>query len=295
MTTPNRFRFLLLTLLAATLASAPLPLHAEPPATVRTIGPPHTLDGIGYGQGIARRGDLLYLYGDAGTGVIRECRTVRSAGRTRVEWTGREIRLTVRGEDVAPHPTGLTFHPDHGAFLGNTVNRKGTIFHIDWDRALADGTLDGAILNVARDDAAVNGCRPEFVRFRGEWCVATSDYGSEGNQVRLYDPTRLATAERTSEEGVLLHAFDCRPFVQTLCWLDDREQLVLVQNVTPGRGYRLTFASWNEDGAFIQRDPLDIPALRGELEGAAPLGGSEWLLLEARPIENVRIVELQWR
>jgi len=284
-----------------TLVAAPVGA-VQPEVTV--VHPVQTAADIGYGQGIARRGEFLYLYGDGATGVIREFRVLvgSSSEAARLEWTGREIALTVRGKDVVPHPTGVTFHPDHGAFLGNTFLQKGTIFHIDWERALDEGTLDSAILNVVEDDAAINGCRPEFVRVGGRWLVATSDYGNEGNQLRLYDPETLATATRTSDPGVLVGSFECGPFVQTLCWLEERETLVFVQNVTPGRGYRLTFATFDGAGALEMGERVDIPELGGELEGAAPLGAlggagldsESWVLLEARPTENVRVVEIRW-
>lgn len=253
---------------------------------------PQTVSGIGAGQGAVAHDGFIYLFGDAETGVIREYRAVEDAeGPPWVEATGRSIRLTHRGRDVAPHPTGLTFHPEHGCFLGDTVKGRGRIFHIDWDRALEDADLDRAILNVTTDDLAVNGCRPEFVRFEGRWLVATSDYGGSGNQVRLYDPGALASAARTSENGVLVKRFPCGPFVQSMQWLDDQETLVLVQNQTPGLGYRFTFASLTMDD-LREAPMLDLDSPTDELEGFAPLGDGRYLMLSAMSEDNVNVIEL---
>lgn len=236
-----------------------------------------TVPGFGAGQGIAFRDGYLYLYGDYrgdrydlltpedDYGCIREYTLSGFPDEPRVEWTGREIRLTREGVNVAPHPTGLTFHPDYGCFMGDTVNQTGLIFHIDFDRALADGNLDRAILNIAVDDVAANGARPEFVRFDERWLVATSDYGDDENEVRLFDPAMLATSTRVSRPGALVARFDSPPFVQTLHWLDGEGQLVLVQNQEPGLYYRLTFTEL--DGNLDRFEPLDIDELDDELEG----------------------------
>lgn len=236
-----------------------------------------TVPGFGAGQGIASRDGFLYLYGDYrgetydlltpqdDYGCIREYTLAGFPDEPRVEWTGREIRLTRNGVNIAPHPTGLTFHPDFGCFMGDTVNQRGLIFHIDFDRALADGNLDRAVLNVAVDDVATNGARPEFVRFGGRWLIATSDYGNERNEVRMYDPEVLGRSTRVSRPGALVERFQAPPFVQTLHWLDDEGQLVLVQNQEPGLYYRLTFTEL--DGDLTRFEPLDIDELDDELEG----------------------------
>ena len=41
------------------------------------------------------------------------------------------------------------------------------------------------------DDAAVNGCRPEYVTAQGPALLATADYGDVQPAVRLYDPRRF--------------------------------------------------------------------------------------------------------
>ena len=43
---------------------------------------------------------------------------------------------------------------------------RGVIYRLDWGRAWRDGDLDAAVLDVI-DDAAINGCRPEFVTIGG--------------------------------------------------------------------------------------------------------------------------------
>ena len=75
------------------------------------------------------------------------------------------------------------------------------IYRFDWPRMWADGNLDHAVLDDIDDDAAVQGCRPEFVRHDDRWLLATADYGQVRNAVRLYDPALLAGAKSTSERG----------------------------------------------------------------------------------------------
>lgn len=274
--------------------------HVLPEPTRIDIISRQTVLGFGYGQGIAHRDGLLYLYGDFrgqnasldtpedDYGCIREYTLAGLPDEPRVEWTGREIRLTRDGVNVAPHPTGLTFHPELGCFMGDTVNQEGLIFHLDFDRALADGNLNEAILNITLDDAAINGCRPEFVRHEGRWLIASSDYGNEQNEVRLYDPEVLARSTRVSRPGALVERFDASPFVQTLHWLDDDEQLVLVQNQTPGRRYRLTFTTLSGD--LRRFAPIDIADLDDELEGlyVHEQGGERYVvMLSAYQEDNV--------
>ncbi|WP_145446105.1 hypothetical protein [Mucisphaera calidilacus] len=256
-----------------------------------------TVEGVGAGQGVAVFGDKVYLYGDrwrrdSERGVIREYALEREPV-VHVRFTGREIVLTAGGEDVAPHPTGLTRHPEYGVFLGNTVNRRGTIFHVDWERALADGNLDRAILNTTRDEVAVNGCRPEFVRVDGRWMIATSDYGDAGNQLRLYDPVRLAEASSTAESGVLVDAMPCGPFVQTVHWHGPSERLVLVQNREPGLLYRLTFVRLDASDDLRGYASIDLEEPRDELEGAAIFEDGLVLMLSAMSELNVTFGRLE--
>ncbi|MEO1128164.1 MAG: hypothetical protein AAFX05_00485 [Planctomycetota bacterium] len=258
-----------------------------------------TIDNIGAGQGIYHDRDagLIYLYGDADPGIVREYR-VEGDARPKLVATGRSIALTRGGEDIIPHPTGLT-RAGGLTFIGDTVRQQGVIWAIDWDRALADGTLDNAILNQVVDDTAFNGTRPEFVMYDGHAYVATSDYGNAGNEVRLLDPERLMTASRTSADGVILARYRCGPYVQTLHWLHDQQQLVLVQNQQPGRLYRLTFvrmpgADPNAPNDLRVYQPLDIEGIEDELEGFALLDGESGLAItfSAMREDNVRFIRL---
>ncbi|MEM9065593.1 MAG: hypothetical protein AAGB51_08910 [Planctomycetota bacterium] len=241
------------------------------------------------GQGVCIFDGKVYLYGDANPGLIREFDFVNE----RLVPTGREVRLTRDGEDVLPHPTGLTVHPRLGCFIGDTVRQKGVIWHIDWYRAWADGTLDNAILNQTIDDIAVNGTRPEWVRYQGRWLIATSDYGNDSNSLRLYDPSRLANVSRTSMEGVLIHRWPCGSFVQRLHWIDDAEQLVLVQNQRPGLLYRVTCVELRPELETLTGfEPIDLDRPTDELEGFGLLDDGYAVMLSAYPEDNTHIVRL---
>ncbi len=132
-----------------------------------------------------------------------------------------------------------------------------------------NGTLDGAVLATIADDLAVNGTRPEFVRVGERWLVATADYGSLSNEVRLYDPQRLSTATRTSEPGVLVYRFPSSRYVQTLHWIDSAGLLVLVQNRNHGLGWRLTLVDLARSlatGQQVATQTIDLSP-QDELEG----------------------------
>ena len=258
-----------------------------------TILRQQTLPGVGAAQGLTERDGLIYIFGDAEVGVIREFRLERRP-QPRLRPTGRDIRLTVDGEDIAPHPTGLAFHPVLGTYLGDTVSQRGTIFRIDFDRALTDGTLDNAILNTVDDDAAVNGTRPEYVFYEGRWLIATSDYGPTGNEVRLYRPSRLAVAGRTSEPGVEVASWPCGPFVQSLRWLDERELLTLVQNQVAGLRYRLTFTELEATDDLTRFESTDLERPTDELEGFLLLDGGLGIMVSAMRENNVTFVRIDF-
>jgi len=268
-------------LATATFASVAI----STPATV-SLDPPMTVDGIGAGQGVEVRDGKVYLYGDASTGVIREYNVQNNRA---LLYTGRQIRLVASGRDVVSHPTGLTTAPGFGTLIGNTVTQQGTLHFIDWARALAAGTLEGAIQATITDDLAVNGSRPEFVRLGDRWLVATADYGSVGNEVRLYDPARLRTAVRTSEPGVLVRRFRSSPLVQTLHWLDEAGLLVLVQNQRSAAGWRLTvvdLARSVQAGAQVVTSTVDLsPA--DELEGFHMVAPGRGLFVTSSAASNV--------
>lgn len=263
-------------------------MEAEADLSVELLGS-QTIDGIGAGQGLALHDGYVWVYGDADTGVVRQHRW--DAARGQLVSTGVDILLTREGEDLVPHPTGLTFHPVHGAFLGNTVDGRGTIYVIDWALAVADRTLDRAVKQVIEDDVAANGTRPELVRVGDTWYVATADYGDHGNELRLYDPDRLATAARTSEEGVLVARHPGGSFVQSMHWIDPWETLVLAQNQAHGTGFRLTVGRLGPEG-LEGPPPYDVPDERRELEGVVQLPSGEMLLLDAMAEDNLRLGRL---
>lgn len=247
-----------------------------------------TISDIGAGQGVALIDGKVYLYGDAETGIIREY-TWNEKTWSHLKPTGVVIRLTRHGEDIAQHPTGLTHHPEVGTFLGDTVNQKGTIFHINWTIAIQDGNLDNAVLNMVSDDIAFNGTCPEFVHYKGRWLIATSDYGEENNQVRLYDPQRLKTAVRTSAPKVVLKSWPCGPWVQTVHWMPKQKRLVLAQNQTAGLKYRLTFLDLESKSDFRQAKTFDISSPVDELEGFAFVGKNTGLFLSSSRTNNVHL------
>jgi hypothetical protein len=256
-----------------------------------------TVPDIGAGQGAALVGDLIYLYGDADTGIIREYTLDRDAPD--LVPTGRAIELTRGGENILPHPTGLTHHPEHGTFLGDTVRQRGVIWTIDLDRALADGSLDHAVLNQTVDDLARNGTRPELVRYGGQWLVATASYGPESS-LRFLRPDRLASVSRTSTDAIArppeMHEIPGTPFTQTIHWIEEHGIITLVQNRTAGRGFRLTFlqqAPWRPDvDPGLRAATLERLGNDDELEGFLWLGDGLCLLLTAHARDNLLLGRL---
>ena len=300
---------LLLTLGGSGCLQDPAPI--APPPVLRTEPVLHTADkfeinrtqtvtGFGAGQAIFIRDNFVYLLGDRydggtqGPGVVREFFWNTDARGDRVLfYGGREILLTDNGQDVAPHPTGLTWHPNFGYWLGNTVEGKGTIFQIDFDRALRQGNLNGCIIRTIEDDAAINGTRPEFIELPGNrWTLATSDYGDAGNAIRFYDPVALLTAERTSEPGVIFAESACGPFVQSLEPGAEPGEVYLVQNITAGLGYRLTKATVDAEGRIRGTETTDFSTPSDELEAFAWLetdrqNRRRFLMLSASSASNL--------
>lgn len=270
--------------LAAAICGCTTPRHARPELTISTTLTDPT---IGAGQGVTVIDDMLVLYGDADTGVA----SFYTMDALPPAPPAHVVRLTQESNDLIPHPTGLAHHPELGTFIGNTVKGFGTIFHIDLDAALRKGDLDGAVTRIIDDDLAVNGTRPEFVRYEGEWFVATADYGDVNNTLRLYRPNILAKRARTSVDRVLAHSFPCPPFVQTIEWIDDKETLVLVQNQTAGLGYRLTFCTLKE-GALNQIAVVDLDEPKDELEGFAVLPDGRFVMVSSSPEGNVHLGEI---
>ncbi len=261
-----------------------------------------TVEGVGAAQAIFAEGDFIYILGDLyarepgeyGPGVIREFfRSTGDDGRATLRSSGRQIILTESGRDVAPHPTGLTWHPNFGYWLGNTVDQKGTIFQIDFARAIRQGNLDGCVLHEVADDAAINGTRPMFVTLPGgRVVIATSDYGDQSNALRLYDPLALLAADRTSAVGVIVNETPCGPFVQSLASRGEIGELWLVQNQTAGVGYRLTEITLDARGAIASENVFDFDRPTTELEGLLWLEPNRndeipFIMVSAQPEANV--------
>jgi hypothetical protein len=253
--------------------------------------------GLGAVQGVVVRDGRVYAYGDVfraepRVGVIREY-------TEQLEPTGRVVWLRRGGKPLIVHPTGLTWHDRWGTLLGDTVKSadptrsRGVIYRLDWERAWKDGNLDEAVLNIIEDDAAINGCRPEFVAVDGRALLATADYGDVRPEIRLYDPAALLAAGRSSAPGVVAHRMFCGPFNQNLHWDAGSGQLTCVQNVIAGRGWRLdvldltrAVAEGRADGPAVRQRRLTFPS-HDELEGYWPLAGRQALFAVARSRDNL--------
>lgn len=252
-----------------------------------------TLAGVGRAQGAAVHDGKLYVYGDADTGVIVEC-------TLDLQPTGRRLLLTRDSRDLISHPTGLTFHPRYGTFMGDSARglfgRGATIYQIDWERAWADGTLDHAVRAVIQDDLAKAGTRPEFVRLGDRWLLATADYDPHG-QVRFYDPEKLRDGGRTSEPGVLAGSFALEGRTQSLLWEDATGWLYCVQNPRAGHGWRIVVVDL-ESAATVARADAAVVEQQGfspdsELEGFVLLPDNRVLFLTSDKSKNVRLGQLQ--
>lgn len=230
------------------------------------------IDSLGACQGISYQRGRIFLYGDREVGVIREYKAQADS----LVYVNRQMKLTLNDTDVINHPTGFAIHANDPVFIGNSIrlNRAGTlwravIYCIDWPGLQKTGSLDGNLINTIEDDACVQGTRPEYVRYKGKWYVATADYGGMNNEVRLYDATALKHAKKTSDKGVLYKKFSCSPWVQNLNWINEKGMLVLIQNQMEGRRWRFTYIDLEKSiqagkEQVIRVVDVDRP---GELEG----------------------------
>jgi len=237
-----------------------------------------SVDSLGACQGISVQGTRIFLYGDREVGMIREYKSDHDS----LVYINKEIKLTLNDTDVINHPTGIAIQKNLPVFIGNSIrlNKEGTlwkavIYHVDWDGLLRTGTLDGNLLKTINDDACIQGTRPEYVKYKNKWFVATADYGGRSNEVRLYDPALLQKADSTSQKGIVFKKFSCSPWVQNIHFIADKAQIVLVQNQIEGRKWRLTFLDLNksiESGKeqVIKIVDTDRP---DELEGFALVDG----------------------
>jgi hypothetical protein len=255
--------------------------------------------GLGAVQGVVVRDGKVYAYGDViqsqpRVGVIREY-------NEQLESTGRVVWLRRGGKPLIVHPTGLTWHDRWGTFLGDTIKTadparsRAVIYRLDWQKAWKNSDLDEAILSVIEDDAAINGCRPEFVKVDGRTLLATADYGDIRPEIRLYDPEALLAAGRSSAPAVVVHRVLSGPFNQNLHWSTESGHLICVQNVIAGRGWRLdeldlarAIADGRADGPGVRVRRLTF-APHDELEGYWRLTEQQSLFAVARRRDNLII------
>lgn len=265
-----------------------------------------TVPRLGACQGVFVWEGSVWVYGDRGKGIVKRLEWVgpndkgepmlKDAGET-YELMLYRNRFSKSNEDeelqrnLIPHPTGITHRPEYDAFIGNTVDQQGTIYSVHFLGLTESGTLDDWINNKTIDDLATNGTRPEFVRYNSKWVIATADYGDQNNQLRLYDPKKLKKAKKTSDQGVLIAAFDCGPFVQSMHWIDEDNTLVLAQNQTAGKGYRLTLLKFGEgtQAPTVERT-IDLTNPNDELEGFAIVAPGWAVLTSASEENNVSII-----
>lgn len=266
-----------------------------------TITRPMTIDLLGACQGVSYINSTAFLYGDREVGIIRE---YGLAGDSLVYAPGSEIRLTEKGQDVINHPTGIAHNGIGPTFIGNSIrlNPEGTkwravIYAVDWNGLRKSKTLDNNLLNTIDDDTCVQGTRPAYVQYGGKWYVATADYGPARNEVRLYDPARLATAKKTSEPGVLVKKFTCGAWVQNLHWVPEKNVLVLIQNQIEGRRWRFTFVDLPksvEAGHEVVLKTVDIDRA-DELEGFALTGTTgRGVAVSSSRRQNANVMNLTW-
>ena len=265
-----------------------------------------TVTRLGACQGVFVWEGSIWIYGDRGKGVVKRLEWLgpNDQGKPMLRDAGEPYELMLyrnrfskSNEDeglprnLIPHPTGITHRPEYDAFIGNTVDQKGTIYSVHFLGLTESGTLDDWINNKTIDDLATNGTRPEFVRYNGQWLIATADYGDQNNQLRLYDPKQLKKASKTSDEGVLVAAFDCGPFVQSMHWIDADNTLVLAQNQTVGKGYRLTLLKFGEGEEPPTVDRIiDLAEPKDELEGFAIVAPGWAVLTSASKENNVSVI-----
>ncbi|MBN7813122.1 hypothetical protein J0A68_19360 [Algoriphagus sp. H41] len=255
-----------------------------------------TLSETGAAQGVSFIDGAIYVYGDREIGMMRRYSLTDS-----LQYSGEEYRFTIEGEDVINHPTGIARRAGLPTFIGNSVrlNPEGTrwkavIYSLDWEGFLEKKTLDGNLLATIDDDACIQGTRPEYVQYQGQWLVATSDYGPSRNEVRLYDPSKLAKSKKTSEEGVLVGKFSCSPWVQNLHWISEKGILVLVQNQIEGRLWRLTLLDMDASvkaGKEVVIRQIDFDR-KDELEGFCLLDSALGVAVSSSRTQNAALISI---
>jgi hypothetical protein len=256
-----------------------------------------TVEKIGAGQGVSEHDGKFYFYGDVHNANPR-CGVIREFDRA-FKPTGKLVWLRKNGQPVMIHPTGLTWDKTYGCFLGDTVDKKAKIYQLDWPRALADGTLDNAIIKTINDDVAINGCRPLFVTVKDKTILATADYGETRPMIRLYDVEKLLANGRSSAPGVVVHSILAGPFNQNLAWDAEHKQLTCIQNVIAGIGWQLdvidlprAIADGRVDGPNVRvRRVTFVP--RNELEGFLALKDDQAIYVTSHHKDNVTIGQIE--
>ena len=99
----------------------------------------------------------------------------------------------------------------------------------------------------------------------------------------------MAEAHRTGEPGVLAGSLPCGPFVQQLHWVDRRGVLVLVQNPSAGRGWRLVAADPWATPDLRAVPPYDALPRADELEGFSLLDPEHCVLVTSGRTGNVTV------
>jgi hypothetical protein len=265
-----------------------------------SISKSYTMDSLGACQGVSNQNDTLYIYGDREVGMIRVYKPVKDS----LVYLKKEIKLTINDSDVINHPTGIAKHEKLPVFIGNSIrlNKEGTlwkavIYNVNWNGLLKSGKLDNNLINTIDDDTCIQGTRPEYVQLGKKWYVATADYGNKNNQVRLYDPNKLATCKKTSEAGVLYKSFTCSPWVQNLFWINESKILVLIQNQIEGRKWRFTFLDVEASvAAGVEKVIKQIDIERGdELEGFVCMKDrKEGFAVTSSRNNNVNAIKIAW-
>ncbi|MFC4673016.1 hypothetical protein [Dysgonomonas termitidis] len=254
-----------------------------------------SVDSLGACQGVGRINNRVYLYGDRETGIIREYEYKDGV----LVYMNRECRFTIGKKNIINHPTGIAYY-DGKAFIGNSVRDArnpqewlATIYLVDWDKLLETQTLDKSLINTVADDMAIQGTRPEYIEYKGERFVVTSDYGNNGNEVRLYRYDLLQKASKTSESGILYDKFPCTPWVQNLHWIADKNILVLVQNQEEGRKWRLTLLDLEKSLETHKESIIQVIDFenRDELEGFCMLSDSKGIAVSSSRSNNVFIFD----
>jgi len=261
----------------------------------------YNTDSLGACQGVSYQNGRIFMYGDREVGVIREYKLDNDS----LIYLHNEMKLTLHDTDVINHPTGVAFQGKNPVFIGNSIrlNKEGTlwkavIYCIDWEGLKRTGKLDGNLINTVEDDTCIQGTRPEYVRYKNKWYVATADYGGKANEVRLYNPENLKKAKRTSDKAVLYKKFTCSPWVQNLYWMEEKGILVLIQNQVEGRKWRFTYINLEKsiaDGKESVIKVVDIDRA-DELEGFTFLNKeyTKGIAVTSSRKANVNLIRLNW-